>query len=214
MTEAGAESVEVKSRAEWRRWLGKHHRREQGLWVVFYKRHVPEHHVSYDALVEEALCFGWVDSKGRAVDDRRSMMWFAPRRPGSGWARTNKARVERLIAAGLMAPAGLGKIDEARRDGSWSLLDDVEDMIEPPELTAALARSPSARRNYDGFPPSARKGILLWIGSAKRPETRARRIEETVRLAARNLRANDPRPQQTKRPAGAIAPPGRKSKQD
>jgi len=136
----------------------------------------------------------WVDSLPRTVDDERSRLLVTPRKPGSGWSRINKERVERMTASGLMAPAGLAVAEAARADGSWSALDAVEDLIEPDDLRAALDADPAARANRDAFPRSARRGILEWISTAKRPETRARRIAETATLAARNARANQWRP--------------------
>ena len=148
----------------------------------------------YEELVLEALCFGWVDSRPGAVDDERTRLYFSPRRPGSAWAATNKARVERLIADGLMTAAGLAVIERAKADGSWSRIDGSEAAIEPPDLLSAFARHPGSRTNWDAFPPGARKQILQWIEQARRAETRAARIEETASCASRNVRANEWRP--------------------
>lgn len=150
--------------------------------------------MTYEESVEEALCFGWVDSRPRKLDAERTMLWFAPRKPGSGWARTNKQRVERLRAAGLMAPAGLAAVESAKADGSWTKLDAVEDLVVPPDLAAALAEHPPAVANFDAFPKSARRGILEWLVQAKTAPTRAKRVEETARLAQRNERANQWKP--------------------
>lgn len=184
------ERVQVESRQAWRDWLAENYTRTEGIWLVSFKRHCSEKHVSYDDIVEEALCFGWIDSLGRKLDDDRTMLWLAPRKPGSGWSKVNKERIERMMAAGLMTPAGLEKIDAAKADGSWSALDGVETLEIPPDLAAALARHPSATQNFEAFPRSVRRGILEWILNAKRPETRANRVEETARLAAENIRAN------------------------
>lgn len=185
-----ANSVHPTTRSAWRAWLARHHAREEGVWLVTYKKATGKPRIDYDEAVEEALCFGWVDSKGGKVDDERSMLYFAPRKPGSGWSRPNKQRVERLIAAGQMMPAGLAKIDAATRDGSWSRLDAVEALEIPPDLASALAEQPGAALHFDAFPRSAKRGILEWIVNAKRPETRAKRIAETARLAGKNVRAN------------------------
>jgi uncharacterized protein YdeI (YjbR/CyaY-like superfamily) len=123
------------------------------------------------------------------------MLLVAPRKPGSTWSASNKKRVARLAAEGLMTPAGQAKIDGARKDGSWSFLDDIEKLLVPDDLAAALARNRRARSNFDAFTPSARKIILLWIKTAKRDHTRAKRISETVRLAARNIKAAHPEAQ-------------------
>jgi uncharacterized protein YdeI (YjbR/CyaY-like superfamily) len=184
------ERVQVESRAAWRAWLADNHERNAGIWLVTYKKHVPDKYVSYDEVVEEALCFGWIDSLPRKLDEDRSMLWLAPRQPGSGWSKLNKDRVERMIAAGQMTQAGLAKIEAAREDGSWNALDSIEALEIPPDLGAALDSYPDAREFFEAFPRSVRRGILEWIANAKRAETRARRIEETARLAQENQRAN------------------------
>ncbi|HSH82769.1 MAG TPA: YdeI/OmpD-associated family protein [Herpetosiphonaceae bacterium] len=190
MNEPPPNSVHPQTRAEWRAWLEQHHVRDEGVWLISYKRATGKPRVEYDEAVEEALCFGWIDSKGGKLDDERTMLWFAPRRPRSGWSKPNKDRIERLMAAGMMAPAGLAKIEAAKQDGSWFALDAVEALEVPPDLAAALDASPAARHHWDAFPRSAKRGILEWIGNARRQETRARRVEETARLAADNIRAN------------------------
>lgn len=178
------------TRAEWRAWLEANHRREEGVWLISYKKAAKKPTVTYDEAVEEALCFGWVDSKPGKLDDERTMLYFSPRKAGSGWAKTNKGRVEKLIAAGLMAPAGLAKVEQAKRDGSWAKLDSVELLEVPADLAMAMEAHTGARANFEAFPKSARRAILEWITQAKRPETRAKRVEETARLAAQNVRAN------------------------
>ncbi len=182
------------TRERWRAWLAAHHATSPGVWMVTWKKATGRPRVGYDEAVEEALCVGWVDSLARTIDDERSRLLYTPRRAGSGWSRPNKQRVERMTAAGLMTPAGLAVVAAARADGSWSLLDDVEDLIEPPDLRAALDADPEARRHWDAFPRSAKRGILGWIVQAKRPETRSRRIAQTAELAARGERANEWRP--------------------
>ena len=183
--------VEVTSRAEWREWLAANHADSPGIWLVTYKKAAgPERYVAYEEIVLEALAFGWIDGQARAVDAERSSQLLTPRKPRSGWSRPNKRRVEQLEAEGLMTDAGRRAIEVAKENGSWSALDDVENLIEPDELRAALDASPDARRHWEAFPPSAKKAILAWISTAKRPETRERRISEAVRLAAKNIRAN------------------------
>ena len=184
------ERVQIESRGEWRAWLEKNQDRDNGIWLVTFKKHCGEKYVPYDDMVEEALCFGWIDSVTRKLDDDRTMLWLSPRKSGSGWSKLNKERVERMMAAGLMAPPGLEKIQAAKQDGSWHALDAIEALEIPPDVDAALASYPSARGNFDAFPRSVKRGILEWIANAKRPETRAKRIEETARLAEDNIRAN------------------------
>ncbi len=190
----GRPMIDPPDRAAWRAWLAANHTRPTGVWVVMDRRGANPNAVGYEAAVEEALCFGWIDSKVVKLDAGRTLQWFSPRRPRGTWARTNKERVERLMAAGLMTPAGLAVIEDAKRDGTWSLLDDVEDHVVPDDLAAAFAASPPARENWDAFSRSARRAILVWIVQAQRPETRAARVAETARRAAVNEKANEPRP--------------------
>jgi uncharacterized protein YdeI (YjbR/CyaY-like superfamily) len=146
--------------------------------------------VAYAEAAEEALCFGWIDSKQKRLDDERSILWMSPRKPTSGWSKVNKDRVARLEAAGLMAEPGRAVVAAAKQSGAWSRLDSAEALEVPDDLAAAFARNRRARANYDAFPSSSQKLILSWIGSARKPATRARRVDETVRLAAQNIRAN------------------------
>lgn len=190
MNGAPPNSFHPATRTEWRAWLAENHTRNEGVWLITYKKATGMPRIEYDEAVEEALCFGWIDSKPQKLDAERSMLWFAPRKPGSGWSKPNKERVERMIAAGLMTPAGLARVEAARSDGSWSALDGVEALETPPDLAQALAANPEAQRYWDAFPRSVKRGILEWIVNARRPETRTRRITETVSLAAENRRAN------------------------
>lgn len=180
----------AENRATWRQWLTENHDRVTGVWLIYNKKGSGQPHLPYDEAVEEALCFGWVDSKPGKVDAVRSRLYFAPRKPGSGWSAPNKARIERLTAAGLMMPAGLDKVAAAQADGSWSMLDGVEALEIPSDLLAALRQYPQAEVYFNGFPRSVKRGILEWILQAKRPETRAKRIAETAQLASQNQRAN------------------------
>ncbi len=186
----GIQTVEVTSRAEWRTWLATHHVQPDSVWCVTYKKGASKPKVAYDDLVEEALCFGWIDSAVRRLDAERTMLLMSPRKARSAWSAANKARVERLIAEGLMRPPGLAKIEAAKRDGLWTKLDAVEALEAPADLIAAFRRHLAAQSNWDAFPRGVRRGILEWIETAKRPETRAKRIEETASLAARGERAN------------------------
>ena len=183
-------SVHPKSRAEWRKWLEKNHTRNEGVWLISYKKATGKPRVDYDESVEEALCFGWIDSKGNKLDDERSMLWFAPRRAGTGWSKLNKERVARLIKAKRLAPAGLAKINAAKKDGSWNALDAVEALEIPSDLEEAFSKNETARGYFEAFPRSVKRAILEWISSAKKSETRAKRIEETVTKAEQNIRAN------------------------
>ena len=190
MTKLPPNSIHPKTRAEWRTWLEEHHTRKEGVWLISYKKSTGKARFDYEEAVEEALCFGWIDSKGNKLDDERSLLWFAPRKPGTGWSKLNKTRIDKLTAEGLMMPAGLAKVEAAKQDGSWNALDSVEALEIPPDLKKAFAANKTAQQYFDAFPRSAKRGILEWISNAKRPETRAKRIEETVSLAGKNIRAN------------------------
>jgi uncharacterized protein YdeI (YjbR/CyaY-like superfamily) len=179
-------------RAAWRDWLIANHDRSKGVYLVSWRRPTGRESVPYEEAVEEALCVGWVDSTGRGIDAQQSIQWFAPRRPRSAWARSNKERVERLIAAGLMLPAGQAAIDEAKRNGMWTLLDDVENLVVPDDLARALRAAPDAQANWDAFSRSARRAMLEWVVQARRPETRAERIARIADGAGRNVRAYPP----------------------
>lgn len=190
MLEVPVNSFHPTSRADWREWLSANHARADGVWVVNFKKATGRQTFTFDHAVEEALCFGWIDSKPRKLDADRSMLWFAPRKVGSGWSRLNKARIEKAIASGQMTPAGAAKIEAAKQDGSWYALDAIENLVIPPDLAAAFEQYPAAYKHFTAFPRSAKRGILEWIATAKKPETRAKRIAETVRLANENIRAN------------------------
>ncbi len=183
-------TVYAKDRRQWRAWLGENHDSSSGVWLVYYKKRSGKPSVSYDEAVEEALCFGWIDSKVNALDEERYKQVFTPRKPRSVWSKLNKQRVEKLIEQNLMTEAGLAKIEVAKKDGSWNSLDNVEALIISPELTEALRANEIARENFNRFSDSSKKGILGWIESAKRLETKLKRIEKTVTMAAKNKRAN------------------------
>jgi uncharacterized protein YdeI (YjbR/CyaY-like superfamily) len=186
----GRPLVHPESREAWRAWLAEYHATIDGVWLARWTRASGRESVPYEGIVEEALCFGWIDGLVNTLGDGRQAHLLTPRRPGSGWARSNKERVERLIAAGRMADAGLAAIRAAQLDGSWSMQDAAEALIEPDELASALEANPAARRQWDAFPPSPRRALIWWVMSAKRPETRARRVEQIVDEAAQGRRAN------------------------
>ncbi len=182
------EKVEVMSRAEWRDWLARNHSQAESIWLITHKKHT-DRYLSSDCIVEEALCFGWIDSLPRKLDSDRTMLLLSPRKPKSVWSKLNKTRVASLIARDLMAESGLEKVESAKADGSWIFLDDVEALVVPSDLEEALAASPLAKNNFEAFSPSAKKGILQWIKMAKRESTRQQRIEKTALLAAQNIKA-------------------------
>lgn len=180
------EQYYARSREEWREWLEKNHQTSPGIWFIYYKKGTEEQTVTYEDAVEDALSFGWIDSKVNALDEKRYMQVFTPRKPGSTWSKLNKNRVKKLIKQGLMTPAGLEKIESAKKDGSWYILDDVEDLILPDDLKKALEVDEKAEQNFHQFNDSFKKQILWWVVSAKRPETRERRIKKVVDIAHHN----------------------------
>lgn len=181
MGHADAARVEFASREEWRAWLAAHHDTAPGAWVVYFKKSARRPGPTYEDLIEEALCFGWVDGTLHTVDDQRTSLYFCARRKGSNWAASNKARVARLIADGRMMPAGLAVIERAKADGSWTILDRSESLTLPDELAHALDQVPGGRASFERLTPSRRKQLIYWVDSAKRPETRARRVQEITR---------------------------------
>ena len=190
MPEPPENSVAPLSRAEWRAWLADHHGRGDGVWLVLNKKAADSPTLSTDDVVEEAVAFGWIDSVPKTLDGNRWMLWMSPRQPGSNWSRLSKERAALMAEAGQMTDAGQVVIDRAKEDGTWTVLDDVEKLVVPDDLATALASRPPARDQWDGFPPSTRRGILEWILNAKRRPTREKRIRKTAEMAQRGKRAN------------------------
>jgi uncharacterized protein YdeI (YjbR/CyaY-like superfamily) len=178
--------IEPDSPTAWRRWLAAHHDNSPGVWLIWHKKSTGYQPIGLDQAIREALCFGWIDSTVRPVGNGKSALRFTPRRAGSTWSQPNKQRVASLTAEGRMTDAGRRVVDAAKRDGSWNAPDAIEDLHVPDDLAQALAAVPAAQANFSAFAPSARKLTLWWIESARRPQTRARRVAETVQLAADN----------------------------
>jgi uncharacterized protein YdeI (YjbR/CyaY-like superfamily) len=181
--------VHAESRAGWRAWLTEHHERERGVWLCSWRRATGRPACPYPEAVEEAICFGWIDSTVNTLDDARSLQLMTPRKARSGWTRLNRQRAADMEAAGLMTDAGRRAIAVARANGWWTIYDPVEDLIEPDELAAALDAVPEARMHWDAFPPSARKQMLWQVVSAAKPETQTARIARIVDHAATGRRA-------------------------
>jgi uncharacterized protein YdeI (YjbR/CyaY-like superfamily) len=179
-----------KTRKEWRLWLQKNHKKEQGIWFTYFKKETGKPRVSYDEAVEEALCFGWIDSLPRKLDEERSMLKFTPRKPKSVWSQLNKSRVEQLIKNKLMTPAGLVAIELAKANGSWHTLTASDAAAAsntlPDDVKKAMSKNKSAVDNFSRFSVSIRKQFLSWIDGAKQPETRNKRIAQTVLMAVAN----------------------------
>jgi uncharacterized protein YdeI (YjbR/CyaY-like superfamily) len=178
-----AERFEPGSLQEWSEWLEHHHAVRRGVWLVTAKRSTGRQPFDYEAAVVEALRYGWIDATHRSVDEERSMLWFAPRNPRSGWSGTNKVRIERLVAERRLEPAGRAAVEVAHANGSWSLLDDVEALVVPEDLAAALEAS-GARDGWEAMSPTRRRQHLLALVQAKRPDTRAKRVAAAVADAA------------------------------
>ena len=188
--EDGVKTYYAPDRAAWRSWLTEHHATEASVWLIIYRKQSGTPSVYYDEAVDEALCFGWIDSKPNKRDNVSYFQFFSRRNPKSNWSRVNKEKVARLRQEGRMAPAGEAMVRLAQETGTWTALNDVDNLVVPDDLQAALERNPMALHYFMAFPPSARRGILEWIFNAKRLPTRQRRIAETVTKAAQNVRAN------------------------
>ncbi len=193
MAQATDNTIHPETRDGWRAWLQRHGGRGEGVWVASWAA-PGKQKLDREQTVEEAICFGWSDSNPRKLDDARTMLWFAPRKRGTPWAPQDKKRAERMIKAGRMTPAGLSVVETSKRDGSWSKLEGNDELIVPPDLARALQSARNADANFNAFPRASRRSILEWIASTKVPVIRARRIEETARLASQNLRANQWQP--------------------
>ncbi|MDM9382620.1 YdeI/OmpD-associated family protein [Chlorogloeopsis sp. ULAP01] len=176
----------AKNREEWRQWLEKNHQISKGIWLVYYKVKSGKPSVKYSEAVKEALCFGWIDSKVKSLDEECYMQIFTPRKPKSVWSKLNKQYIEELIEQGLMTKVGLEKIEAAKKDGSWNKLDAIEELIIPTDLKQALEANETAKMHFEAFSNSSKKNILFWIESAKRPQTRLKRIEQTIISATQN----------------------------
>jgi len=184
---AELKNVQPRSRTAWRGWLEKHHATSPGIWLVFAKKHTRLPSLSYDDAVEEALCFGWIDSLVKSIDDRFHMQIFTPRKAKSAWSALNKKRVEALLANGLMTAAGLKMIDLAKQSGKWDAWSHVDALTVPPELKAAIDANAAAKKNWPTYTASQRKGFLRMVTGAKRPETRAKRIARVVNIVSRRI---------------------------
>ena len=176
------------STQQWRAWLQENHDTENAVWVIFYKNKSQNPIISWSDAVDEALCFGWIDSIAKPIDEEKFIRFFSRRKPKSVWSRINKQKVERLISAGLMTKKGIESIEVARENGSWTILDDAESLIIPADLETELEKKPNAKSYFLSLSKSDKKNILQWIVLAKRAETRQRRIVEIAEIAAQNLK--------------------------
>lgn len=182
--------ITPKSRSDFRQWLAKNYRQADSIWVVIYKISSGKVNLSVSDVVDEALCFGWIDSVPGKIDSEKYKLLVSPRKPTSAWSAINKRKVKKLIELKLMRPPGLQKINLAKRNGSWSKLNASDRFEMPKELTAGLKKNKKAREFFQAIAPSSKRAILEWINAAKTTETREKRISETIRLAAQGIRAN------------------------
>jgi uncharacterized protein YdeI (YjbR/CyaY-like superfamily) len=180
----------AKDRKAWRKWLEKNHATSPGIWLIYYKKTSSKKRLEYSDAVEEALCFGWIDSTARPMDEEKYMQRFTPRKPKSGWSNLNKQRIERMIEQSLMTAAGLEKIDSAKKNGSWESLDKiyvpVEQLQIPSDLAKEFSRNKKAKNNFENFAVFTRRQFLYWINAAKRDDTRKERIKLAVMMCAAN----------------------------
>ncbi len=178
-----------KNRAEWREWLDKHHATESEIWLVYYKKHCVKESIQYEEAVEEALCYGWIDSKVKRIDGERYMQKYTPRQDKSNWSKSNKRRVERLIKEGRMTRAGIAAVEIAKQNGSWSRLDDIEaELVVPEDLAEAFAENVLAKKYFDSLAPSYQKQYLWWLKSAKKQETIQKRLLAIVERCERGVK--------------------------
>lgn len=174
---------------EFRAWLHEHHDSAGAVWLVYFKKGSGTPSIAWSAAVDEALCYGWIDSKAQAIDDDRYEQYFCPRKPTGPWSKINKNKIAALDTAGRIQPAGAAAVERAKTNGSWTILDDAQDHIVPDDLSEAFADQ-RARDNFDRFSPSRRTNILCWIALAKRDDTRRRRIQQTADAASNGQAPN------------------------
>lgn len=186
----GIKTHYAKNIQSWRKWLKYNHLLEKSVWLIIYKKDSGTPSITYSEAVDEALCFGWIDSKPNKRDNKSFYQYFSKRNPKSNWSRVNKEKIKRLQKAGKIAPAGLAMIQLAKETGTWNALDDVENLVIPQDLQNAFDNNKIAFEYHQQFPRSVKRGILEWIFNAKRATTRKKRIKETVELAEKNIRAN------------------------
>jgi len=180
--------IYTKTKADWRKWLAENHFSEQNVWLVFYNKKSELPSITWSDAVDVALCFGWIDSKKVKIDEETSHQFFSKRKPKSTWSKINKAKIEQLIEQGLMTEAGFKSIETAKQNGSWTILDEVEELIIPADLDAEFADKPNAKDFFLGLSKSVRKMILAWLVFAKTPQTRQKRITEIVERAEQELK--------------------------
>jgi uncharacterized protein YdeI (YjbR/CyaY-like superfamily) len=186
----GIKTCKAKSQNDWRKWLEKNHITETAVWLIIAKKESGIASVNYAQAVDEALCFGWIDAVANKKDETSFYQYFTKRKPKSKWSKINKEKVTRFIEEGKMAPAGMAMVELAKTTGTWDALNEVEALIIPDEMLSRFKKNKIAFENWKMFSRSVQRGILEWISNAKREETRMKRIEETITLAEKNIKAN------------------------
>jgi uncharacterized protein YdeI (YjbR/CyaY-like superfamily) len=186
----GIKTFYANSRKAWRKWLEINHQTEKSVWLIIYKKGSKTPSVYYSEAVDEAICFGWIDSKPNKRNEESYYQFFAKRNPKSNWSKLNKGKVAKLLEKGLITKSGLEAIETAKQNGTWTALDKVEDLTIPEDLQKAFDKNKTAIAYFNKFPRSSKRIILEWILNARRPETRQKRIDETVELAEKNIKAN------------------------
>ena len=198
MTDPSIPTFIPTSVSSWRDWLQENHESENSVWVVYYKKDTGVPSLSWEEAVEEALCFGWIDSRRQPIDSEKFRQYFCKRKPNGNWSKINKEKVELLIQQGRMSPAGMQSIEVSKQNGSWTYLDDVENLTVPEDLIASFQNHPGSEESFNAFSKSSKKLALYWIHSAKREETRAKRIHEICESAAEGLLPKPIRPPKRK----------------
>lgn len=188
MQDQDPETIYPKSQKEWRQWLKKNHSSKQSVWLIYYNLKSGKPTISWSEAVDEALCFGWIDSKKKPIDGEKHMQFFSKRKAVSTWSKINKGKIEGLIAAKRMSSAGLKVIETAKQNGSWAMLDDVEELKIPADLAKEFKSRPGSKQFFMGLSKSVKKGMLQWIVLAKQEETRKRRIQEIAEQASKKLK--------------------------
>lgn len=185
--------IYFKDDTAWRDWLQENHTSSEGVHLIFYKVDHPKESMRWEEAVKVALCYGWIDSTVKSLGHGKRRQYFCSRKPKSVWSKLNKTHIVDLLSKGLMHESGLAKIEAAKKDGSWTLLDDVENGIVPPDLSKAFKTHPKAYGNYKNFSKSYQKSYLYWLHQAKREATRNKRISEIIRLCTANIKSRDNR---------------------
>ena len=198
MTDPSIPTFIPTSVSSWRDWLQENHESENSVWLVYYKKDTGVPSLSWEEAVEEALCFGWIDSRRQPIDSEKFRQYFCKRKANGNWSRINKKKVELLIKQGRMSSAGLESIKVSKQNGSWNYLDDVENLIVPEDLIAAFQNYPGSEESFNAFSKSMKKLALYWIHSAKREETRSKRVQEICDNAMEGLLPKAIRPPKRK----------------